>query len=348
MVALLCSEKTAIQWLKKLAETSPVLFPQRASDGAYHFKKLRAGSEIVFDGYRPSQLPPGKTLAPARDVLLSFEGCENGSFVAKPVLDRSPRVLAGVRPCDLRAIALMDTVNGDAPADENYLVRRQHTRIIGWACATPCDDRCFCQSVGSLDSTNGADVMLVPTEDGLLAEARTQQGEAMLEGLDGRPCHDPEAVWQAYRDRRPEPFGRQLNASVTEVRAALKPSWDNSAWDKHAEKCLACGTCNLVCPTCYCFDTFDEVDVGEPGRGQRCRTWDGCMLPEFATVAAGHDFRSDLASRHRHRIKRKFEYLSERFEEGSFCVGCGRCGTQCTVAIDIFDMANDVLEGVKP
>ncbi len=131
MVALLCSEKTATAWLRTLAESCTVLLPHRESDGAYHFKKLRPRSDIVFDGYRPSQLPPGKALSPARDVLLSFEGCENGSFVAKPVFDRSPRVLAGVRPCDLRGIALMDTVNQDGTPDENYGVRGKNTRSVG-------------------------------------------------------------------------------------------------------------------------------------------------------------------------------------------------------------------------
>ncbi len=152
--------------------------------------------------------------------------------------------------------------------------------------------------------------MLVPTSDGLLADARTPAGDTMLESLDGTPCDDPDAAWQSYRDARPEPFGRHLNGNVDEVRAAMKSSWENPAWEKHAEKCLACGTCNLVCPTCYCFDTFDESDIRKPGSGLRCRTWDGCMLPEFAAVAGGHDFLADLASRHRHRVKRKFEYLS--------------------------------------
>ena len=115
-------------------------------------------------------------------------------------------------------------------------------------------------------------------------------------------------------------------------------------WLKNAEACFTCGTCVVVCPTCYCFDTEDEASLSEPGSGTRYRSWDGCLLQDFAVVAGGHDFRKSLAGKHRHRVKRKFEYHNGRFpEDGAFCVGCGRCGAQCTAGIDIFHMANDVV-----
>jgi ferredoxin len=77
--------------------------------------------------------------------------------------------------------------------------------------------------------------------------------------------------------------------------------------------------------------------------GNRTRTWDGCMLPHFAIVGGGHNFRPEPAARQRHRINRKFEYLPEKYGQGAACVGCGRCGRQCTSHIDIFDIVSDLI-----
>jgi ferredoxin len=113
-------------------------------------------------------------------------------------------------------------------------------------------------------------------------------------------------------------------------------------WDKHVTRCFSCGTCNLVCPTCYCFDVIDDLDL-DVASGSRTRTWDGCMLPHFASVAGGHNFRPEPAGRQRHRVKRKFEYLPGKHGQGAVCVGCGRCGRQCTANIDIYDIVVDLI-----
>jgi len=346
MVALQCSEAVISAWLRSLTRITTVLFPQPGPHGGFHFHPVTQDSAIGFGDYRPSQSPPGKLFTPSDEVLLRFEGRERG-FVAHPVFDEQQRILAGVRPCDLRAIHLMDTVQADTPADPHYLARREQTTIIAWACATPCSERCFCDAVGALDSRQGADIMLSPLPDEqVLAEALTESGEALLASLKAPKCDDPAAARAEHEAARPKPFGRQLKADVPAIQSAMQDAWRSAVWQRHSEACLACGTCNLVCPTCYCFDTYDELDMQAPGSGQRCRTWDGCMLREFASVAGGHEFRGTIAARHRHRIKRKFEYLPERYE-GAFCVGCGRCGTQCTVDIDIFDMVNEVIEEVR-
>jgi formate hydrogenlyase subunit 6/NADH:ubiquinone oxidoreductase subunit I len=109
-----------------------------------------------------------------------------------------------------------------------------------------------------------------------------------------------------------------------------------------AEKCVGCGTCNLVCPTCYCFDVEDEVDVSLEG-GSRHRHWDGCMLREFSAVAGGEVFRKNLAARQRHRVYRKFKYISDTTGE-PWCVGCGRCTAFCTAGISIVNMVNRLVQ----
>lgn len=345
--SLIASEADALRWIADLALSQPVLFPQKALDGGLRFTPVAPGAAIAFDGYAPTVLPPGKVFAPSRDVLFDFQNLSDGSFKVTPHHDGGERVVAGVRPCDLHGIALMDRVNRAGDADPHYLARREATSVIAYACRVPCTERCFCATVGSLDFRGGADVMLTPVGDDVLVEAHTARGEALVKGLDAAPCDDPDAVREQHRASRPDPFGRQLPGTVDELAEVLGGTWRSPLWEEHTASCLSCGTCNLVCPTCYCFDTYDEVDVAHPSCGRRCRTWDSCMLPEFAVVADGHDFRRDVAARQRHRVKRKFEYLPGQLGD-TFCTGCGRCGTQCTVGIDIFAIARDLLDRGRP
>ncbi|MDH3394502.1 MAG: 4Fe-4S dicluster domain-containing protein, partial [Desulfobulbaceae bacterium] len=181
-----------------------------------------------------------------------------------------------------------------------------------------------------------------PLADGLLLEALSERGEELLAGSSFAACKDGESRRLAAEAGRPIPFGRQLNATVEDLPEILRKGYSSKVYQRHGERCFSCGTCNLVCPTCYCFEVRDDMAL-DGASGRRSRTWDSCMVPGFAEVAGPHNFRPEVGERQRHRLKRKFEYLPERFAHGSFCVGCGRCGRQCTANIDIFDMVNDIV-----
>ena len=118
-------------------------------------------------------------------------------------------------------------------------------------------------------------------------------------------------------------------------------SYDHPAWEESAAECVGCGTCNLVCPTCYCFNVEENVDLSVT-TGSRERHWDGCMLRKFSEVAGGEVFRESLASRQRHRIFRKFKYISDQTGQ-PWCVGCGRCTAYCTAKISIVDIVNRLI-----
>ena len=116
---------------------------------------------------------------------------------------------------------------------------------------------------------------------------------------------------------------------------------DNAFWEKHAEKCFSCGSCVFVCPTCYCFDVKDNPDLSLQ-KGRRTRTWDGCLLEDFAKIASGENFRPTRPTRYRHRYFKKYKYLFDRFGFLA-CVGCGRCGSNCLPNIaNPVDLFNDM------
>jgi sulfhydrogenase subunit beta (sulfur reductase) len=111
----------------------------------------------------------------------------------------------------------------------------------------------------------------------------------------------------------------------------LDAKFDDAIWDELGQRCLSCGACSMVCPTCYCFDVKDKLSL-DGASGERDRVWDSCMFSEFAEVAHGQNFRASAASRVKYRYYHKqWGYLS-KFER-VLCVGCGRCERACKAQI---------------
>ena len=355
MGAYLVERLVFLEWIRTLAGNEQVYFPQPLAESSFHFARVHSSSLLALEDFddphrttifRASACvpPPARILAPEGEQLFTFRGDGAGDCTLTPVLDSSRRILAGVRPCDLKAIALMDRFQRATIPDPHYLVRREHTLLIGHDCLHPCDRYCFCDAAGSLAWREGADIFLTPQPGArLLVEALTDQGAVLLAGAGFPACGEVEECRARAEARRPDPFGRRFAASLDDVMAAVAKGWDADVWQEQSMRCFSCGTCNLVCPTCSCFDVRDDFSVEDPDSGRRTRHWDGCMLENFAVVAGGHNFRKSPAARQRHRVMRKFVYQPHRFGGTSFCVGCGRCRRQCTVDIDIFEIASELL-----
>ena len=117
---------------------------------------------------------------------------------------------------------------------------------------------------------------------------------------------------------------------------------DNAFWDKETVKCLSCGCCTFICPTCQCFTITDE---GSQLDGRRLRSWDSCMTPLFTMETSGHNPRPTKANRMRNRVSHKFSFYPERYDGYFSCVGCGRCVVSCPVSLDIRHMVKAAVEG---
>ena len=150
------------------------------------------------------------------------------------------------------------------------------------------------------------------------------------------------AVQEAKRPR----FSYKLDVPVADLPNLLAMSYESPLWEELGEKCLGCGACTVVCPTCYCFHITDRLHLNLSD-GQRVRVWDSCQLPQFAVVAGGEDFRESRADRQRHRFYRKGKYLTEMFGKAG-CVGCGRCVRSCLVDIDPVDVFNTLHRTCAP
>ena len=269
----------------------------------------------------------------ARDCFGPNDGPRNDFPTLAPVFDATPRVLFGVHTCDLHAMRLLDAVFATGPRDEHYLRRRAATTTVSLECLAPCDEHAFCKSMNTLSVADGFDLHMVDLGDAYAVEVGTPAGEALLaHQRDARPAaaDDVGRLNKALSEKWTR-FPYRLDFDAGELPSLMAMSAKSPLWAELGERCLACAACNLVCPTCYCFDVRDALSLdGETG--ERIRTWDSCQLDEFAAVAAGENFRESRVARQRHRFFRKGKYIPEMQHELG-CVGCGRCARACLVKI---------------
>jgi len=315
-------------FVSNLMEAYEVVGP-RARDSKFAFGRITEYAQLRLD-YNTTILPPKKYLLPQEEVLFRFERV---GMAATPVFDARPRVIFGVHTCDIHALRLLDAVFATAQRDEHYLKRRAATLIVGLECLTPCDEHSFCKSMGTLSASEGFDLHLTDLGDQYAVEVGTAAGEALLAryaAAHGTSEREVGLLNKVLTEKWPR-FSHRLDLDGSELPSLMAVSYRDPIWKELEERCLACGSCNLVCPTCYCFDVQDRVSM-DGKTGDRIRVWDSCQLDEFARVGSGENFRESRADRQRHRLFRKGKYIPEMHNELG-CVGCGRCARACLVDI---------------
>jgi ferredoxin len=305
----------------------------------FAFGQIEDPADLRLD-YDTSILPPKKQLQPQEERMMTFT--QTGKPAVEMVLDATPTVLLGVHTCDLHGIRVLDEAFSQGYPDAYYLERRAKTLLVGIECLEPCDEHSFCKSMGTLAVSNGYDLHLTDLGDSYAVNVGTEAGASLLEKHSAaRQATEADMVQlnKVLGAKWPR-FPYKLDFDVGELAALMGQSYENPIWDRLAEICLACGQCTLVCPTCFCFNVYDEVELNLTD-GERRRRWDSCQLDEFARVAGGENFREHQAARLRHRFMRKGRYLMEKYGELG-CTGCGRCARSCLVDISPVDVFNEL------
>lgn len=260
-------------------------------------------------------------------------------FAAMPAGEKE-FVLFGVRPCDARSFVLLDMLfDQEKWKDPYYIDKRKKGTVISMACVHPPYAACFCTSVdGSPTSTQGSDIQLTDLGETYLVEFLTPKGEALAPYFAEATAADAsaEAKKQAIAEQSAAEIQRKIPGRA--IKPILDVSFEHPFWDTIAGKCIACGTCTYLCPTCHCFDISDEMKGDD---GVRIRNWDSCMFPLFTLETSGHNPRTSQKQRWRQRLMHKFKYYVDNFDAIS-CVGCGRCVMACPVNIDIRKIVDDI------
>jgi sulfhydrogenase subunit beta (sulfur reductase) len=329
------------EFVRKLMATKPVIGPV-AKKRLFMFAELEAPEELRLD-YDVSMLPPKKAIFPVRQNLVEFEKDGYQSSI-RP----REQVLLGVHFYDIKAIDMLDLFFREGHADNNYLANREATTIVG-SSIQRVSHRAFFGTVGKSVPARGHDAFLTKIQGGYVFQTLTAKGEALVrygEFAQASSAQVAEARKEneAVLGKCPEQLSRGSEEIAQKVRQAFKKE---ELWESLAQDCFSCGKCNIVCPTCYCFDVQDKWNLDQVS-GVRYRSWDGCQLEDFAKVSLGagaqENFREKRSQRYRHRLMRKTSYSNEKLG-GPACVGCGRCSLACVPDIaDPVKIINRILE----
>lgn len=307
-----------------------------------YFDVIENSDEIDWN-YVTTILSPKKFIYPQVETLLKYN--MNGDI--ETVFDNTGQILLGLHPCDINAISMLDDAfKGEDNIDRNYFERRNNTVIIGMDCNEKCE-KSFCGALKTYTVDKGFDVYLRFINDKVMIEAVSDKGKKLFEGVKSEEINSQiiEAELAAIENRLKLFNDEEIKVTKAEMPVLLDKTYNSTLWKQIGDKCLSCGSCNIVCPTCYCFDVRDENDLSLES-GERKRYWDGCQLKGFTKVAGNEVFRKTKSGRNRHRIYRKFKYLHDRYND-IFCIGCGRCNRACLADISIIDIYNDLSKQVK-
>jgi ferredoxin len=278
-------------------------------------------------------------LHPPRELLWSATRADDGTgFRAKaePTQEHDKLAFLGVRPCDLRAIAIQDRVLGyPAHPDSGYARRRAGVFIVAVNCTEP-GETCFCASMDTGPRAGpGYDLLLTELagdcEHEFVVEAGSAAGRELLTSLTLRPAESGmvRQARAAVSDASAH-MGRAMDAAG--LRELLAASHDAARWDEVASRCLTCGNCTMACPTCFCTSVEDVTDL-TGDHAERWQSWASCFELDFSKLHGG-PVRASGVSRYRQWLTHKLGTWHDQFGS-SGCVGCGRCIVWCPVGIDL-------------
>ena len=306
--------------------------------GPGHYRLERGDDEALFSW----AVGPGSwksELFPPSQVLWRATVDGDDVTITEPDIRAAPVALIGARPCEVAALDILDKVLNDADvADPRYSARRDGSFVVAAECGAP-SATCFCTSMGTGPGADrGFDLALSELDDGgghrFLMRIGSVRGAEILSRL---PLSE---VAPADLEARRQMLAAAESAIVrhlpTEGLAALLTrNLEHPRWEEVAERCLACGNCTLVCPTCFCSDVRDVSTLS--GEVRRERTWASCFDLDHSYLHGG-PVRASTSSRYRQWLTHKLSTWWDQFGT-SGCVGCGRCIAWCPVGIDITEEA---------
>lgn len=315
----------------------PIGWTDEQSRGGYRLR--RRDDEALF-GYAVGAHTWKRYLHPPRLMLWRARRNVTGLDIVEQGQEHRPLALIGVRPCELRAIEIQDRVFLGGPyVDPHYGERRRDVLVVAVNCTEP-GGTCFCASMDAGPTAReGFDIALTEVigkrRHFFAVEAGSERGEEICAELSARLVLTAMSPAESEKvDARAARAGRGMSRTVdtTDVSDLLARNAENPRWAHAAERCLTCGNCTMVCPTCFCTTVEDLTDLAGDN-AERWRRWDSCFTVDYSYIHGG-SVRTSARARYRHWITHKFGTWLDQFGT-SGCTGCGRCITWCPAGIDI-------------
>ncbi len=322
--------------LRSWAREHHVLAPTKTTQGDCIFDTFQEDS-FTLDHKKP--LWPKSVFLPHSEVIFQVE---NNEF--REVVTAQQAILFGIRSCDMMGLLQCGSFMTRDREDIYYRAKKDAALTVVMACPGPQNETCFCTTTLSGPVAHkGFDLQFYDAGDVFIIETGSRKGEKLLSSDFLVEMDDTAAKEKikAFTQKAVQsiPIVQEVNEAMNRLKDG---SADEDVWDYFGKKCIICGGCAFVCPTCTCFNVYDHESA--PGKGVRARTWDACLYGGFTREASGHNPRATQALRLKRRHEHKLLYFNETDIQGSLCgcVGCGRCSDYCPVHIGALEVVKKI------
>ncbi|MDR2627039.1 MAG: 4Fe-4S dicluster domain-containing protein [Dysgonamonadaceae bacterium] len=325
--------QSLMDWLEKVRQDGRRIYAPVSEGERTDFRYIRSVNEISMNHVQTTR--SAKAIAfPRTEKLFSYTRHHDGVSLQEPPLEAPPETLLfGLHPCDAAGFKPLSSIFNRDTNDAPFNERMCATTLVALSC-TQCDAFCFCTSTGGGPGrTEGSDLLLTPTGEDYLVEIVTPKGKALVEKyaafFEPAPDNVDKAACLAHVPKR---------FDLEDLTGKLSAIFPSHIWEHQSARCLGCGACAFVCPTCACFD-IQEHSRGRSGDRLRC--WDSCGFSLFTLHTSGHNPRREQSQRWRQRLLHKFSYMPKCLSVTG-CTGCGRCSRACPVDMNLADHLTEI------
>ncbi len=341
MIYKTISKREFEKFIKGLLEDNQTIGPKQVATDKngrpiYQFRQIYSYDEMDLD-YTITYSSIKNFFIPFREELsrFSFDDKDWEQDIEYRV---HPRVIVGLRPCDINALGILDRVflEGAFPSPY-YIARRKNTFTIGMD-HEPLED-CFCESLNQHAVRDGFNLFCSDIGNKYYLSINSSKAFNFLKNVKiQNPTRKDDHKYITRRKHIKKSF--QTRVEVSGLPSFLDIEFQSPIWKKWGDKCLNCGTCAMVCPTCYCHGIEETIHV-DLKSARKERILYSCNVVDFAEVAGGHNFRPRREDRLKYRYYHHYRGFSENADE-QICVGCNRCGRACLAGINPEDVINDL------
>ena len=319
--------------LEELKNDYRVFVPVRKDEQRFYKEYYEFTDDITIGEVRPFE-PLKAFFTKAKEIVAE------GFSPEVPHSKDKPFAIVGVKNCDLKqGFQVQDHVFIDHDYKDPFYIKAREENFIISADCTCAIDTCYCIAAKNQPyPEENFDINLSQVKDGFMAEVGSEKGQALIDkhsSLFGEAAGEMETEKEDQRKR----VIREVEDNIKEnnipnkdsFKGMIERNWESDIWNDEAKTCVECGACTVICPTCHCFFLYDQKSED---RMARLRSWDSCMIKDYARVAGNANPREKLWMRLRNRFEKKFDFFP-KVADFYACTGCGRCITACPAKIDI-------------
>jgi sulfhydrogenase subunit beta (sulfur reductase) len=342
MLYKVLDKKDFKSFLTSLVSNYTLIGPKKINKAFHDFVPIKNAEEIDLN-YKRTTLPPAKKiLFPSSEELISYK--LEDKIEISPSIKYEEKILFGVNAWDINGMNFLDRVFTTDYVDDNYMEKRKNLIVIGMD--TEPSETNFSIKMGAEYAREGFDLYMSDIGNKYFIRVATPAGSEIL--VKYTKVNEASAAdfndYNIYLDNYRKKF--KVKVDINNFYDNFELVYGNEKlWERFSKNCYSCGSCNLVCPTCFCFNVKDEILLSLK-TGRKSREWDSCMIPDYGLVAGGHNFRPTKANRLKQRYRCKLKTFIDKYG-GYSCVGCGRCVEACLAKINIYEDINSIKEEVS-